>query len=104
MLETFKLILIITVIALFLGTLIVVVSALLPKEKEKTGKAGQILKIVPKRDCGACGYPGCEKYAQAIAENPQLALKDRCPFMIKDEEKRKELEKILNLSLKKEKK
>jgi Na+-translocating ferredoxin:NAD+ oxidoreductase subunit B len=104
MLETLKLILIIIAIAAFLGSLIVLINALLPKEKQKTGKVQEILSIVPKRDCGACGYPGCEKYAEAIAQNPELALKDRCPFMLRDKEKLAELEKILNLKIKKEKK
>ncbi len=103
MLETIKLILIIMVIAIFLGSLIVLINALLPKEKQKTGKVQEILNIVPKRDCGACGYPGCEKYAEAIAQNPERALTDKCPFMLRDKEKLAELERILNVKIKKEK-
>lgn len=80
--------------------MIVVINSLLPKEKEKSRKIVEILKIIPKRDCGACGYAGCEKYAQVIAENPEVALKDKRPFMIKDKDKLRGLEKILGIKLK----
>jgi Na+-translocating ferredoxin:NAD+ oxidoreductase subunit B len=103
MIEALKFVLISMAIAAFLGAVIVLVNVLLPKEEQKSGKVEQILKIIPKRDCGACGYPGCEKYAQAIAQNPELALKDKCPFMPRDKEKLAELEKILNVKIKKEK-
>lgn len=102
--EDLIIILIFVAIALLLGILIVVINILLPKEKEKSKKILEILKIIPKRDCGACGYAGCEKYAQVIAENPEIALKDKCPFMIRDKDKLQELEKILGIKLKIEKK
>jgi len=102
--ENLIIILIFVAIALLLGILIVVINSLLPKEKEKSKKIVEILKIIPKRDCGACGYAGCEKYAQVIAENPEVALKDKCPFMIKDKVKLQELEKILGIKLKVDKK
>lgn len=95
-------ILISTAIALFLGILIVLVSTLLPKEKGRLEKVEKILRIFPKRDCGACGYPGCEKYAEALAENPKIILKDKCPFMMKDKEKLSELEKILDIKINKD--
>jgi Na+-translocating ferredoxin:NAD+ oxidoreductase subunit B len=99
MMEILIVILIFVAIALLLGILIILVNALLPKEKEKSKKLLEILKIIPKRDCGACGYAGCEKYAQVIAENPEIALKDKCPFMIRDKDKLKKLEKILGFKL-----
>ena len=95
--ETLIIILIFAAIALLLGILIIVVNDLLPKEKEKSKKIFEILKIIPKRDCGACGYAGCEKYVDVIAENPEIALKDKCPFMMRDKDKLKELEKILGI-------
>lgn len=89
-------------IALLLGTLIVIISTLLPKEKKKPEKIEEILKIIPNRDCGACGYPGCQRYAEAIADNPEVILKDKCPFMMKDKQKIAELEKILGIKIKKD--
>ncbi|MBM3707630.1 MAG: hypothetical protein FJW69_04705 [Actinobacteria bacterium] len=102
--ENLIIILIFVAIALLLGILILVINSLLPKEKEKSKKIVEILEIIPKRDCGACGYAGCEKYAQVIAENPEVALKDKCPFMIKDKAKLQQLEKILGIKLKMDKK
>jgi len=97
MMEALIVILIFVSIALLLGILIIVVNILVPKEKEKSKKILEILKIIPKRDCGACGYASCEKYAQVIAENPEIVLKDKCPFMMKDKDKLQELEKILGV-------
>jgi len=104
MTDTIIIILASVAIALFLGILIILVNALLPKEREKPEKVQRILEIVPKRDCGACGYAGCEEYAKALAENPEVVLKDRCPFMLKDEQKLSELEKILGLKISRDKK
>ena len=103
MTNSLTIILIFVAIALFLGILIVVTSSLLPKEKEKSKKVQEILRIIPKRDCGACGYINCEKYAEAIAENPDVVLKDKCPFMLRDKEKLSELEKILGIKINKDK-
>jgi len=103
MTNSLTIILIFAAIALFLGILIVVTSSLLPKEKEKSKKVQEILRIIPKRDCGACGYINCEKYAEAIAENPDVVLKDKCPFMLRDKEKISELEKILGIKINKDK-
>ncbi|MBC8386674.1 MAG: hypothetical protein H8E13_01295 [Actinobacteria bacterium] len=103
MTNSLTIILIFVVIALFLGILIVVTSSLLPKEKEKAKRVQDILKIIPNRNCGACGYTNCEKYAEAIAKNPEVALKDKCPFMMSDKEKLSELEKILGIKISKDK-
>ncbi len=101
MIETIIIILVSVAIALFLGILIILVNALLPKEKDKPEKVKKLLELVPKRDCGACGYAGCEEYVRAIAENPDLASKDICPLMYKNPEKRAELEKILGTKIEK---
>ena len=33
----------------------------------------EVLEVLPKANCGGCGYPGCEGYAQAVVENPDVA-------------------------------
>jgi len=99
MINNLTVILIFISITLFLGLLIVVTHGLLPKEKDKPKKVQEILEIMPKRDCGACGYAGCDKYAEAIAENPEVALKNKCPFMLRDKEKLSELEKTLGIKI-----
>jgi Na+-translocating ferredoxin:NAD+ oxidoreductase subunit B len=102
MTDTIIIILVSSAIALLLGILIVLVNTILPKEKQKPERVEKILKIIPQRDCGACGYPGCQRYAEALAENPEIILKHQCPFMMRDKEKVAELEKILGTSLKKD--
>lgn len=32
----------------------------------------QVHQVLPGLDCGACGYAGCEQYAKAVINNPQL--------------------------------
>ena len=103
MTSSLTIVLIFAAIAIFLGILIVVINSLLPKEKEKSKKVQDILKIIPNRNCGACGYVNCEKYAEAIAKNPDVALKEKCPFMMKDKKKLSELEKILGIKISKDK-
>ncbi|MGM0365203.1 MAG: (Fe-S)-binding protein [Actinomycetota bacterium] len=104
MIDTIIIILASVAIALFLGILIILVHTLLPKEKKKPEKIQRLLEIVPKKDCGACGYAGCEEYVKTIAENPKIAQKDKCPFMLKDEQKLAELEEILGVKIEKKKK
>ena len=33
----------------------------------------EVLEVLPKANCGGCGYAGCEGYAQAVVENPDVA-------------------------------
>ncbi|MBN2457410.1 MAG: RnfABCDGE type electron transport complex subunit B [Sedimentisphaerales bacterium] len=35
-------------------------------------KIEQIHNVLPKLDCGACGFAGCAQYAKAVLENPEL--------------------------------
>ena len=30
----------------------------------------EVLNVLPRLDCGACGYPGCAGYAKGVIENP----------------------------------
>jgi len=36
-------------------------------------KVEKIYELLPHGNCGACGFPGCEAFANAIVENPSLA-------------------------------
>ena len=33
---------------------------------------GEVEDILPKGQCGACGFAGCAKYAEAVVENPDV--------------------------------
>ena len=35
---------------------------------------------LPGANCGACGFAGCDDYANALAENPELGT-GLCPFV-----------------------
>ncbi len=104
MTDTIIIILVSVAIALFLGILIMLINTLLPKEKKKPEKIQRLMELMPKRDCGACGYAGCEEYVKAVSENPETVLKYKCPFMFKDKQKLAEFEKILEIKIRPEKK
>ena len=68
-------ILIASSIALFLGIIIVIVTKIfsVPVDDRLEG----IKAILPGANCGACGFSGCEGYAQSMADgNPDTA---KCP-------------------------
>ena len=33
----------------------------------------EVEEILPKGQCGACGFAGCAKYAEAVVEDPEVA-------------------------------
>ncbi len=99
MTDTIIIILASVALALFLGILIILVNTLLPKERKKPEKVERLLEIVPKRDCGACGYAGCEEYVKAIVEDPERAKTEKCPLMSRDKKKIEEVENILGVNL-----
>ena len=41
-------------------------------------KIEEIIEILPGANCGACGYPGCSGYAEAIVKNGDAAQIDLC--------------------------
>ena len=63
-------ILLITAIGLIFG---VILSIAADKFKVKVDKKlEKIIELLPGANCGACGYVGCEAYAEAISKNPDL--------------------------------
>jgi electron transport complex protein RnfB len=62
-------------LALALTGLLVTAARLLPDEGD--GAASEIEKLLPRIQCGQCGYPGCRPYAAAIAAG--TAEINRCP-------------------------
>ncbi len=52
-------ILILTGIALGIGTLIYIANIVIPNKVMGLEKADEISKILPGLNCGACGYAGC---------------------------------------------
>jgi RnfABCDGE-type electron transport complex B subunit len=53
-------------IALFFGVILTIAGKFF--EVKKNEKAEAIREILPGANCGACGYSGCDLYAEAVAE------------------------------------
>ncbi len=88
-----------SLVGLGAGVAIFIASRLLPKEDKSLQQAEEIKELLPGADCGACGYPGCFAYAQAVAKNNQVAIDSPCTTLAQDEEGMKALGKHLGLSL-----
>lgn len=61
-------------VMLGLGTVFAIV-LLVAHEKLKVAedpRVTEVMAALPHLDCGACGYPGCGGYAQAVIANPEL--------------------------------
>ena len=58
-------VLIVAGIGLLAGIILAVASAIMAVPKDE--KAEAILEVLPGANCGACGYPGCDGCADAIA-------------------------------------
>ena len=39
---------------------------------EKNPKVEEVMEVLPQAQCGGCGYAGCEGYARAVVENPDV--------------------------------
>jgi electron transport complex protein RnfB len=58
-------------IGLFFGIALTIASRVF--EVKKNEKAEKIRQILPGANCGACGYSGCDLYAEAVAEGKAAA-------------------------------
>ncbi len=92
-------ILILSAIGLVSGILIFIVNRALPKESESLKKAQKVEACLPGYNCGACGYPGCFAYAQAVAKDKSLITKNPCTTVIQNEKMRSELEEVLDIKI-----
>ncbi len=39
---------------------------------EKNPKVEEVMEVLPQAQCGGCGYAGCEGYARAVVDNPDV--------------------------------
>jgi Na+-translocating ferredoxin:NAD+ oxidoreductase RNF subunit RnfB len=94
-----SIILILTSIGLAFGLIIFIINKALPPESSFIKKAEKISSILPEMNCGACGYPGCFAYAQALAKNSNIFLTNPCPTVLQSPEMIKNLEKLLDIKI-----
>ncbi|MFA5625785.1 MAG: Fe-S cluster domain-containing protein [Bradymonadales bacterium] len=40
---------------------------------ESNPKIDEVMEVLPQAQCGGCGYPGCEGYARAVVEDPDVS-------------------------------
>lgn len=92
-------ILALTGIACALGILIFVVGKVLPQESDELKKTEELSKILPGMNCGACGFPGCFAYAQALAAKPNTISEKPCSVTLQDPQRTKDLEDALGITL-----
>ena len=75
-------VIILTGIALVFGILIYIVNRTVPTKVEGIEKTEEIAGILPGMNCGACGYPGCFAFAQALTANPELITENVNGFLV----------------------
>jgi len=92
-------ILTIATVGILCGGVISMANFLLPEESELLHKTEDIVDILPGMNCGACGSPGCFAYAQELAKDPSHINKYPCMTLMHDEQRLKELEKRIGISV-----
>jgi len=86
-------------VGLLAGMAIFIANRVLPKEDPSLQKANEIKERLPGADCGACGYPGCFAYAQAVSKDVVVLDDSPCRILAKDEEATQQLGDYLGIDL-----
>jgi Na+-translocating ferredoxin:NAD+ oxidoreductase subunit B len=97
--STGLIIIILSSIGIICGILIFLVNRFLPREPEMLKKAEEISKYLPGMNCGACGFPGCFAYAQALAKDKDTFFTNTCATILQEPEMLEELGKVLDIEI-----
>jgi electron transport complex protein RnfB len=81
------------------GILIFLVYRFLPKESVSVKKIEEISACLPGANCGACGFPGCFAYAQALEKDKNTFFTNTCATVLQEPKMLKDLEKILGIEV-----
>jgi Na+-translocating ferredoxin:NAD+ oxidoreductase RNF subunit RnfB len=103
-------ILVLTGIALAIAVIIYLAHVVIPNRVKGLEKAEEVDAILPGMNCGACGYPSCFAYSQALTEPKALTCcakgteddvltKAPCATLLNDAESVKKLEEALGVKL-----
>ena len=90
---------ILTAIGVVCGILIYVINRVLPDEPESLKKTEAVAENLPGMNCGACGYPGCFAYAQALSEDKDVFFSNTCATVLQEPEMLKGLEDLLGIEV-----
>jgi Na+-translocating ferredoxin:NAD+ oxidoreductase RNF subunit RnfB len=92
-------ILVITAIGLVCGVAIYICYVFIPTKVKGIDETLNLAGLLPGRNCGACGYPGCFGYAQALIGKPELIKNFACALSINDNERIAKIGEALGLSI-----
>jgi len=90
---------VLTAIGVACGLIIFFVYLKVPQKVKGLDKTEEINSILPGMNCGACGYPGCFGYAQALSQDADLITRTPCSQVLQNPESLKKLEKALGITL-----
>ncbi len=91
--------LVIAAIGLVCGIAIYIAFVRIPTKVQGIEKTLELAGMLPGRNCGACGYPGCFGLAQALTANPDLIRRSPCALMAQDAARMKALGEAIGVSL-----
>jgi electron transport complex protein RnfB len=89
----------IVTIGLVCGIIIYIAFVKIPQRVKGLEKIEEINSILPGQNCGACGYPGCFGFAQALTDKPEAIRNTYCTLVMQDDDRIKRLEEALGLTL-----
>ena len=81
----FSAIIVMLIIGVVLGTIIGIASILFHVEADT--RVEDITNMLPGFNCGACGYPGCVGFAEALVERKEHQVSKCIPSKADDREK-----------------
>ena len=90
---------ILTAIGILAGILIWITNRTLPPEPESLKKAEEVSENLPGMNCGACGFPGCFAYAQALSKDKNVFFSNTCSSLIQDQDMMDKIGKSLDLEI-----
>ncbi len=90
---------ILSAIGIVCGILIFLVYRFLPKESGSIKKIEEISACLPGANCGACGFPGCFAYAQALTKDKNIFFTNTCATVLQEPKMLKDLEKVLGIEV-----
>ena len=90
---------ILTSIGVICGIAIWVTNRTLPPEPASLQKAEEVSGNLPGMNCGACGFPGCFAYAQALSKDKNVFFSNTCSTVLQDKNMLSSLEKSLDLKI-----
>jgi len=97
--STGLIIIILSSIGIVCGILIFIVNRFLPKEPDSLKRAEEISNHLPGINCGACGFPGCFAYAQALAKDKNTFFTSTCATVLQEPAMLEELGNILGIKI-----